>query len=145
MKIAIVHVLLLSMALPSVALLPVLKGKSSRFTSMLQASGLEASSIVKQPVFAFVDDNLGLPLAVKNHILDIDHQANKRKKWGVDVEDEYWFDSRIHKFGNTGFWGAIHAAISPIATKIIDIKAYDGVDIRKKVRRTSEIRCELHM
>lgn len=46
---------------------------------------------------------------------------------------EYWDRPDIHTFGNTGVGGAIHAAMAPIATKIIDVKAYGGVDVRKNV------------
>lgn len=62
--------------------------------------------------------------------------ADRRKRWGVDNthEEEYWFDRRIHTLGNNGFTGAVHAAIAPLSTKLIDILAYEGVDIRKKVR-----------
>lgn len=61
--------------------------------------------------------------------------ARTRKRWGIDhAEDgEYWFDTRIHTFGNIGFWGAFHAALAPISTKIIDMVAYDGEDVRAKV------------
>jgi hypothetical protein len=56
----------------------------------------------------------------------------ERKKWGVDKEDltEYWFNNRIHTFGNTGILGALHAAVAPMATKMIDDLAYKGVDAR---------------
>lgn len=59
-----------------------------------------------------------------------------RKKWGVDNDqpDEYWFDNRIHTLGNHGFWGAVHAAVAPLTTKIIDVAAYNGEDIRQMVR-----------
>jgi hypothetical protein len=59
-----------------------------------------------------------------------------RKKWGVDNENpqEYWFDDRIHVFGNHGFWGAVHAAVAPLSTHLIDVAAYNGVDIRQRVR-----------
>jgi hypothetical protein len=59
-----------------------------------------------------------------------------RKKWGVDNEypQEYWFDDRIHVFGNHGFWGAVHAAVAPLSTHLIDVAAYNGVDIRQRVR-----------
>jgi hypothetical protein len=59
-----------------------------------------------------------------------------RPKWGVDntCPGEYWFDDRIHTLGNHGFWGAFHAAVAPISTKIIDMAAYNGIDIRKQVR-----------
>jgi hypothetical protein len=58
-----------------------------------------------------------------------------RKQWGIDntQENEYWYDSRIHTLGNVGFWGAVHAAMAPISTKIIDVVAYDGIDIRSLV------------
>lgn len=61
--------------------------------------------------------------------------AQGRKEWGIDKhnKDEYWFDDRIHTLGNYGFWGAVHAAVAPISTKIIDVVAYDGVDIRLQV------------
>jgi hypothetical protein len=50
----------------------------------------------------------------------------ERKKWGVDKEEltEYWFNNRIHTFGNTGMLGALHAAVAPMATKMIDDLAY---------------------
>lgn len=59
-----------------------------------------------------------------------------RKKWGVDNDhpNEYWFDDRIHTLGNHGFWGAVHAAAAPLSTKIIDVAAYNGRDVRKMVR-----------
>lgn len=66
-----------------------------------------------------------------------DHTMSKiaKKKWGIDNEypNEYWFDDRIHTLGNHGFWGAIHAAVAPMATKMIDVSAYHGVDIRQKL------------
>ena len=60
----------------------------------------------------------------------------RRNKWGVDHQyaNEYWFDKRIHTLGNHGFWGAVHAAMAPISTKVIDMAAYDGIDIRREVR-----------
>jgi hypothetical protein len=61
--------------------------------------------------------------------------ATSRKRWGIDHAEsgEYWFDSRIHTFGNIGFWGAVHAAMAPLSTKLIDMIAYDGEDVRAKV------------
>ena len=58
-----------------------------------------------------------------------------RTKWGTDYEhpEEYWFDERIHTLGNHGFGGAIHAALAPLSTKIIDLAAYRGEDVRLKV------------
>jgi hypothetical protein len=58
--------------------------------------------------------------------------ADSRKKWGVDNTEccEYWYDSRIHTLGNIGFLGAVHAALAPLSTKIIDNVAYDGQNVR---------------
>mmetsp|Transcript_15874 Transcript_15874/g.43912 ORF Transcript_15874/g.43912 Transcript_15874/m.43912 type:complete len:364 (+) Transcript_15874:1498-2589(+) len=47
--------------------------------------------------------------------------------------DEYWYNPTIHTFGNIGVFGAMHAALAPISTKIIDVAAYDGEDIRSTV------------
>jgi hypothetical protein len=62
-------------------------------------------------------------------------RPQRYQKWGVDHQypNEYWFDSRIHTLGNHGFWGAVHAALAPVSTKIIDLVAYNGIDIRKQV------------
>ena len=51
---------------------------------------------------------------------------------------DYWYNPTIHNFGNTGTMGNIHAILSPYFTKLIDIKAYNGVDIRKKVYENLE-------
>jgi hypothetical protein len=58
-----------------------------------------------------------------------------RTKWGTDHDhpEEYWFDDRIHTLGNHGFGGAVHAALAPFSTKIIDLAAYHGEDVRLKV------------
>lgn len=71
---------------------------------------------------------------VKPNSVDLRH-ADSRKPWGVDnsESDEYWFDERIHTLGNVGFWGGVHAALAPFSTKLIDVLAYDGIDIRAKV------------
>lgn len=37
--------------------------------------------------------------------------------------------------GNTGILGGLHAAVAPLATKLIDIQAYDGVDVRRKISK----------
>jgi hypothetical protein len=49
---------------------------------------------------------------------------------GIEEQVSYWDDPRIHNFGNNS---VISALAAPIATKIIDIKAYDGVDLRKQI------------
>jgi len=61
--------------------------------------------------------------------------ASSRKKWGIDKvhPDEYWYNNKIHTLGNTGFGGALHALLAPLATKLIDNVAYKGVDIQRKV------------
>lgn len=66
---------------------------------------------------------------------NVHRHAQDRKPWGVDNThpSEYWFDDRIHTLGNVGFLGALHAAIAPISTKLIDHLAYEGVDIRQQV------------
>ena len=65
-----------------------------------------------------------------------------RKRWEIgidnaakDYEDEYWYNPTIHNFGNIGFLGGIHAALAPISTKVIDILAYDGENIRSRVSK----------
>ena len=55
----------------------------------------------------------------------------------------YWNDPRVHNFGNNSWFSAIAA---PIATKIIDVRAYDGVDLRKQILKDiplSESVCDL--
>ena len=64
--------------------------------------------------------------------------AESHKKWGVDNTDEcfeYWYDSRIHTLGNIGFLGAVHAALAPLSTKIIDNVAYEGQNVRGLVAK----------
>ena len=41
-----------------------------------------------------------------------------------------WKDARIHQLGNVGPKGLLHAALSPVATKVIDRIAYKGKDAR---------------
>jgi ubiquinone/menaquinone biosynthesis C-methylase UbiE len=45
----------------------------------------------------------------------------------------YPFNPNIHNLGNTGFSGAIHAEFAPIFTKMIDIRAYNGRNIRQEI------------
>jgi hypothetical protein len=57
-----------------------------------------------------------------------------RKQFGYDeYPSEYWFDNNIHTLGNTGMLGYLHAAVAPLATKLIDNSAYDGDDVRSMV------------
>ena len=48
----------------------------------------------------------------------------------------YWDDPRIHSVGNNTIKAALAA---PLITKIIDMAAYDGVDIRKQILKDSGI------
>eukprot|EP00965_Chrysotila_dentata_P181014 5975259-Pleurochrysis_carterae.AAC.1 len=45
----------------------------------------------------------------------------------------YWRDARIHNLGNCGVRGALHAAIAPFSTGLLDAVAYDGRDIRREM------------
>ena len=73
--------------------------------------------------------------------------ATTRKRWGIDKtnENDYWHDSRIHTLGNVGFWGAVHAALAPVSTKMIDVLAYNGTDIRQLVSIVSRLSYFFHM
>jgi SAM-dependent methyltransferase len=53
-----------------------------------------------------------------------------------DYSAVYWYDPRIHVWGNTGVRGAIHAAFAPLATYVIDQLSYEGFDPRKAVHAT---------
>ena len=46
---------------------------------------------------------------------------------------KYYYDSRIHNFGNIGLGGRIHALLAPHATKMIDNKCYNSINIRHKI------------
>jgi hypothetical protein len=58
-----------------------------------------------------------------------------------NYDDEYWYHPQIHTLGNAGIFGAIHAALAPLSTYIIDTVAYNGVDIRMKVRTLLNVKC----
>ena len=45
----------------------------------------------------------------------------------------YWFDERIHRFGNVGLGGRFHALVAPLVTCLIDRLSYNGVDVRGRV------------
>lgn len=46
------------------------------------------------------------------------------------VGTAYWHDPRIHEMGNVGTGGWFAAFLGPMITKLIDVAAYDGRDIR---------------
>ena len=50
-----------------------------------------------------------------------------------NVPSNYYFDPRIHNFGNIGFGGRIHSIVAPYATKLIDEKCYNSVNIRQVI------------
>lgn len=52
----------------------------------------------------------------------------------------YWNDPRIHNLGNCGVRGGLHAAVAPMATRLIDILAYEGRDVRLLARERA-LRC----
>jgi SAM-dependent methyltransferase len=49
---------------------------------------------------------------------------------GYDSPVPYWDDPRIHSFGNNN---PLSAMAAPLVTKLIDIAAYDGVDLRREI------------
>ena len=55
-----------------------------------------------------------------------------RRNW---PKTKYWDDPRIHAFGNSGWSGRIHAMLAPSITKLIDNRAYGGIDIRKDINK----------
>lgn len=54
--------------------------------------------------------------------------------WWKD-DDGYWFHEDIHTLGNTGLKGGLHAAMAPLSTRIIDLLAYKGKNIRKTIAK----------
>lgn len=46
---------------------------------------------------------------------------------------KYYYDSRIHNFGNIGLGGHIHSLLAPYATKMIDDKCYNSINIRQSI------------
>ena len=46
---------------------------------------------------------------------------------------KYYYDSRIHNFGNIGLGGQLHALLAPHATTMIDNKCYNSVNIRQLI------------
>eukprot|EP00568_Trieres_chinensis_P004517 CAMPEP_0183306340 /NCGR_PEP_ID=MMETSP0160_2-20130417/10788_1 /TAXON_ID=2839 ORGANISM="Odontella Sinensis, Strain Grunow 1884" /NCGR_SAMPLE_ID=MMETSP0160_2 /ASSEMBLY_ACC=CAM_ASM_000250 /LENGTH=355 /DNA_ID=CAMNT_0025469691 /DNA_START=154 /DNA_END=1218 /DNA_ORIENTATION=- len=67
----------------------------------------------------------------------------EKEAWGIQNSSHeenfeaqrYWFNARIHTLGNTGPGGGLHAAVSPLATLVIDKVAYKGVNVRKMVSK----------
>ena len=51
----------------------------------------------------------------------------------ISLGRPYYYNEKIHNFGNIGWKGRIHAQIAPFATKFIDIRCYDGRNIRNEI------------
>ena len=49
------------------------------------------------------------------------------------IKPKYYYDPRIHNFGNIGFGGKLHSLLAPYATKLIDNKCYNSVNIRQAI------------
>jgi hypothetical protein len=107
------------------------RGLQAVFTPSMDPDNNSVSKKVKKGSITGMDQSIVKKSAATKSL----READSHKKWGVDNEYqcEYWSDTRIHTLGNVGFMGALHAAMAPISTKMIDILAYDGIDIRQKV------------
>ena len=51
----------------------------------------------------------------------------------ISLHRPYYYNDKIHNFGNIGWKGRIHAEISPFATKFIDHRCYNGRNIRNEI------------
>ena len=51
----------------------------------------------------------------------------------LTAKTKYYYDKRIHNFGNTGLGGQLHSKLAPYATKLIDDKCYNSVNIRQAI------------
>jgi len=52
---------------------------------------------------------------------------------GLHINPPYYFDPRIHSFGNVGIGGRVHANLAYASTKFIDRLRYRGRDIRREI------------
>jgi ubiquinone/menaquinone biosynthesis C-methylase UbiE len=82
---------------------------------------------------------VALPLShsgVTTKLIPPQRNAVARTVIGLDnMPAEYWFDNRIHTFGNTGMWGGVHALMSPLVTRMIDEGPYNGIDVRTLIAK----------
>jgi len=51
-----------------------------------------------------------------------------------DFSATYWYDPRIHTWGNIGARGMFHAFFAPFASWVIDQLSYSGYDVRQAVK-----------
>lgn len=49
------------------------------------------------------------------------------------IPTKYYYNSRIHNFGNIGLGGHLHSLLAPYATTMIDNKCYNSVNIRQLI------------
>ena len=49
------------------------------------------------------------------------------------AKTKYYYDKRIHNLGNIGLGGQLHSKLAPYATKLIDDKCYNSVNIRQAI------------
>ena len=49
------------------------------------------------------------------------------------MKPKYYYDPNIHNFGNIGLGGQLHSILAPYATKLIDDKCYNSVNIRQAI------------
>jgi len=57
----------------------------------------------------------------------------------------YYYNPSIHNLGNIGIGGKIHAEIALLATRFIDIKAYNRKNIRKEILEPYENMSQLDL
>ena len=48
----------------------------------------------------------------------------------ITMKVPYYYNPKMHSFGNIGLGGKLHAFMAPFATKGIDMLRYDGKNIR---------------
>ena len=51
----------------------------------------------------------------------------------ITAKTKYYYDPRIHNFGNIGLGGQLHSKLAPYAPKLIDVKCYNSVNIRQAI------------
>ena len=49
------------------------------------------------------------------------------------IKPKYYYDSRIHNFGNVGLGGQLNSLLAPYAITMIDNKCYNSVNIRQLI------------
>jgi ubiquinone/menaquinone biosynthesis C-methylase UbiE len=51
----------------------------------------------------------------------------------TSAKSKYYYNRRIHNFGNIGLGGQLHSLLAPYATKLIDDKCYNSINIRQAI------------